>query len=239
MLLRRAFPESPQGLYVDLGANDPVVDSVTKHFYDRGWRGVNVEPVPEAFAALQAARPDDVNLNVAVGAERGTMPFYIAPNTGVSSFSLEHVMNQGYGEADLQLHEIPVVPLQDIFDEHVGDRQVDFLKVDIEGAEDAAVSTLDWKKHRPRVLLFESFHMKRQDLLEAGGYRQTLWDGINTFWVREEDADELAERLSYPASTVLDAYDPWHYIHQILKAREEHAPTTLKWYFRRRIRRRS
>ena len=76
VVLARAFRGRNEGLYVDLGANDPVVDSVTKHFYDRGWRGINVEPVPSAFEALVAQRPRDVNLNVAVGRTRETRVFY-------------------------------------------------------------------------------------------------------------------------------------------------------------------
>jgi FkbM family methyltransferase len=229
MVLRRAFPDRSDGFYVDLGANDPVTDSVTKHFYDRGWRGVNVEPVPEAFAALESTRPEDVNLNVAVGTEHGTVPFYIAPNTGLSSFSLQHILAQGYGEADVTIREIPVLPLQEIFDAHVKGRQVDFLKVDVEGAEDAAVLSLDWSRWRPRILVLEAFYFTRDDVLRNAGYRKTLWDGINSFWVREEDADELATVLSYPASTVLDAYDPWHYVHQILKARENSEIVAKPW----------
>ena len=37
VLLRRAFPDQDAGFYLDVGAAHPVIDSVTKHFYDRGW----------------------------------------------------------------------------------------------------------------------------------------------------------------------------------------------------------
>src|SRR2546430_11530274 len=63
--LARAFSGQPTGFYVDVGAGGPVVDSVTKHFYDRGWRGINVEPDPEAFRLLAEERPRDVSLAVA------------------------------------------------------------------------------------------------------------------------------------------------------------------------------
>ena len=47
------------GFYVDIGAFDPHVDSVTKLFYERGWRGINVDPVPEVIALFERDRPRD------------------------------------------------------------------------------------------------------------------------------------------------------------------------------------
>ena len=52
-----SVPARAPGFYVDVGAHDPVQDSVTKLFYDRGWRGVNVEPQLAQHAALCAQRP--------------------------------------------------------------------------------------------------------------------------------------------------------------------------------------
>ena len=49
VILRRALKDIEKGFYVDVGAHDPVIDSVTKAFYDLGWRGINIEPVKEWF----------------------------------------------------------------------------------------------------------------------------------------------------------------------------------------------
>ena len=66
VLLDRAFPRGKPGFYIDVGANEPVRNSVTKHFYELGWHGINVEPAAHPFALLAAERERDVNLNVAV-----------------------------------------------------------------------------------------------------------------------------------------------------------------------------
>jgi hypothetical protein len=55
------------GFYIDVGSQHPDIDSVTRAFYDRGWRGVNIEPVPAYIELLRAARPRDVNLGIALG----------------------------------------------------------------------------------------------------------------------------------------------------------------------------
>ena len=44
LLLDRVFRNQNAGVYVDIGAADPVRHSVTLKFHLRGWRGVNVEP---------------------------------------------------------------------------------------------------------------------------------------------------------------------------------------------------
>ena len=75
VVLRRVFHARERGRYIDVGAHDPVIDSVTKHFYDQGWSGVNVEPVERFHLKFVADRPRDINLNVACGATEGEVDF--------------------------------------------------------------------------------------------------------------------------------------------------------------------
>ena len=70
-MLWRALRDVEHGFYVDVGAADPEEWSVTRAFYDRGWSGINVEPLDEYFDKLVQARPRDTNLKVAVGRAAG------------------------------------------------------------------------------------------------------------------------------------------------------------------------
>ncbi|MFM8643651.1 MAG: FkbM family methyltransferase, partial [Phycisphaerales bacterium] len=89
VVLRRALGGRERGRYVDIGAYDPTVDSVTKHFYDHGWSGVNVEPVERFHRKFVAERPRDLNLNVAVGAAEGEIDFTEWGDSGLSGYRLE------------------------------------------------------------------------------------------------------------------------------------------------------
>ncbi len=60
-----------KGFYIDAGANDPSIHSVTKVFYERGWHGINIEPLSEHIADLQRERPRDINLRCAAGSSEG------------------------------------------------------------------------------------------------------------------------------------------------------------------------
>ena len=71
VMLARALAGTTNGFYIDVGAHDPVIDSVTKMFYDRGGRGINVEP-GAIFARLPiGGRQDDLAMQ---GLDRPAVP---------------------------------------------------------------------------------------------------------------------------------------------------------------------
>ena len=76
MVLYCALKDVDKGFYIDVGANDPTLFSVTKFFYDRGWRGINIEPLPDKCALLAEMRPRDINLCVGLGAEHGKLNLF-------------------------------------------------------------------------------------------------------------------------------------------------------------------
>lgn len=210
VVLRRALAGSDQGLYVDIGAADPVMDSVTKHFYDRGWSGVNVEPLDAEYTALVAARPRDINLNVGVGSRRETRTFFEAVDTpGLSTFTSGYA-DLARTQSAVVERELELIPLVEILDEHVGDMTIDFLKVDVEGLEPEVLGGNDWSRHRPRCVVVEGDVAAVRPILEGAEYRLTLWDAINSYWVSAEEAETLGPALSQPASIVLDRFVPWH-----------------------------
>ena len=85
VMLRRALAAESPGFWIDIGAADPVIDSVTLAFSDLGWRGINVEPRPAGHARLAAARPRDINLQLAVAAHPGRLVFHEYQDGGLST----------------------------------------------------------------------------------------------------------------------------------------------------------
>ena len=86
VILWRALRGVPKGRYVDVGAYDPDEHSVTKALYERGWRGVNIEPLPDAVARFREVRPGDETVEAVVAANAGdTLTFHYFPGTGLST----------------------------------------------------------------------------------------------------------------------------------------------------------
>lgn len=63
IILAAVFRDLERGFYIDVGANNPISYNVTKHFYDKGWNGINIEPLKEECDLLCNDRPRDINLN--------------------------------------------------------------------------------------------------------------------------------------------------------------------------------
>src|SRR6266851_8279918 len=87
VLLWRALRQVSGGMYVDIGAQDPVFDSVSKGFYEQGWRGVHVEAATQYVELLRKDRPDETIIHAAVSDCPGMLKFYEIPDTGMSTGS--------------------------------------------------------------------------------------------------------------------------------------------------------
>jgi hypothetical protein len=61
------------GTYVEVGANNPSVMSVTKAFYEKNWHGINIEPLYNMYILLMKQRPRDMNVNIACGVDRSVL----------------------------------------------------------------------------------------------------------------------------------------------------------------------
>jgi FkbM family methyltransferase len=192
VILQRAFPGGMIGTYIDVGANDPVIDSVTKHFYERGWSGINIEPIPHLYDRLRADRPRDINLNVGLANAEGRLTFHESPEKpGWSTFSAALADEYRRSGHELRRREIPVTTLASVCEEHLAG-PIDFLKVDVEGFEREVLEGADFRRWRPRVVLVENAAADRWEPLILGAdYAMAACTAINRFYVRSEDRSLL------------------------------------------------
>jgi len=207
--LWRVFRTIENGFYVDIGAADPYVDSVTHLFYEHGWSGINVEPSP-CFEAISEARKRDVNLRIAIGESEGSVPFFLTyPYLGMST--VDPSVHAHVPKAIERIEEIAIPQrcLVSILQEHAADRTIHFLKVDVEGAELQVLASSDWASFRPIVVIAEAVescstsptHENWESVLLEAGYRFAAFDGINRFYV-EQGHDRLIPILAYPISAL-------------------------------------
>jgi len=175
------------GFYIDVGAHSPNHGTITKYFYEKGWNGINIEPQRNYFNQLNLARQRDINLNVAVGSENGTLKLWLGD--GLSTFV------EKYAHTDWEQIEVPVVTLKEICDTHVGDRTIDFLKIDVEGWEREVILGADWERYRPRVLCIEAtipmttidIYSEWEDILLNAKYEFVQKDSYNRYYTPSKE----------------------------------------------------
>lgn len=204
VILWRALSHVEKGFYIDVGANDPSIDSVTKAFYERGWCGINIEPLSGHFADLQRERPRDINLRCAVGPSKGEIEIWECDVRGwasVDKAAIEKHVSMGYTG---RFHQVPMVPLAEIC-EHNAPKDVHFLKIDVEGFERSVLEGMDFQHFRPWIVVVEAtrpnsteeVHFQWEDLLVAANYIFIYADGLNRFYLAHEH-DALAKAFKYP-----------------------------------------
>lgn len=208
VILWRALGHLTPGFFVDVGACEPIVTSITKLFSVRGWRGINVEPLPHLIEALDADRPDDINIQTALSDTDGELTLYVVVDD-LQRTTLSASLADIYRKDGFRIEEQPttVQTLTQVLDDHPLPR-IDFLKIDAEGMEDQIVRGLDLERYRPLVIVGEEGSHQAYEfpnLLRDAGYTETLWDGLNRYFVSPEADDDLRRALSYPACS-LDAY---------------------------------
>lgn len=213
VMLWRALKNIERGFYIDVGAAWPDEHSVTRAFYERGWRGINIEPNPVFHQQLQARRRRDINLKLAIGEREDTVTINFFDDTGLSTLD-DTIANQ-HREAGWSLDRQPVqvTTLAEVWRQHVPAGQaVHFLKVDIEGLEEAALRGNDWQANRPWVVVVEATlpmsqtesYAAWEPILLAADYRFAYADGLNRFYVANEHA-ELLPAFAYPPN-VFDGF---------------------------------
>jgi methyltransferase FkbM-like protein len=89
--LSLAFGGQASGTYIDIGAGHPIADNVSFWFYERGWRGVVVEPQPTLAALYHRLRPRDIAVAGLVGRDCGEIDFHVVDRLHGLSTTLEGV----------------------------------------------------------------------------------------------------------------------------------------------------
>ena len=196
MILRHLLgSDKMSGFYVDVGAFHPTLFSNTYFFYLNGWQGINVEARPGSKQLFDRVRPRDINLEVGVSRERGSMTYYfIAEDSPMNSFSPEFLKQIEMLEHVRSEIPVPTLPLAELLDQHLPKNQIiDFMNVDVEGHDYEVLESNDWKRFRPKVIVVEDEQLVASEsrivrMLQSNGYELCaqnviILDQINEYFL--------------------------------------------------------
>jgi FkbM family methyltransferase len=170
VILQHYCPEKT-GFYIDIGAYHPKRISVTRMFYERGWRGINIEPNPNSIKAFNRIRRRDINLNIGVSDETGELDYYYyGPRNGLNHFNIErYEAYKNMNRLPKKIIKIKVDTLNNILKNNLPkNTEIDFLTIDVEGLELNILKSLDYEKYAPKHILVEDldFWNKNKDFME-------------------------------------------------------------------------
>jgi len=233
--LVEAFAEQyPNALFVEIGSNDgDHHDHLREHIQSRSWRGVMVEPVPFIFENLTHRYGHIAGVvleNAAIAPAEGELPFYHLAEAsredrerlpywyhGTGSFSREQVLAHKRDIPDIEdrivERTVTALTFASLAAKH-GLDDLDLLLTDTEGYDWEILRTVDLSRFRPRLAIYEHYHLSREDRaacvehFRSSGY-SILEEGFDTFCLRTDEDDELTrtfQRLR-PAVRGVAAYE--------------------------------
>jgi FkbM family methyltransferase len=150
--------KSSPGIYIDIGSAHPIEYSNTYFFYEKGWRGVCVEPNLELFALYEQIRPRDKAVNIGVSdGPSASLRYHRFTQPLINGFFGQDLINQhtASGEIYLGSIDVPCLSVQEFLTREVGSQQVDLLNIDVETMEARILGQWNWDLCRPKVICAE------------------------------------------------------------------------------------
>lgn len=148
------------GSYVDVGAHHPDRFSVTRHLYQSGWSGINIEANPALLKAFENRRKRDVNLNFAVGL-KDEYQLAVFTEPAISTVNLEwREKFQHEKQSITSVLTVSGIKLIEILNRYFPTTQLDLLTVDAEGSDFEVLQSLHLEtltlSRKPKWIMVET-----------------------------------------------------------------------------------
>ena len=190
LIIEEFFRNKMSGFYVDIGAYHPIDHSNSYKYYLKGWRGINIDPSIETIDSFNKVRPEDVNLNIAIGEARGSGSYFIFKNDASMNTISENFYKESEVKHSLLLQEkreVKIDRLENVLKEYKPPTsKIDFLSVDVEGSDLQVLQSNNWDIYRPQVLCVEVdadiFRISENDIctyLASKSYSPVAYTFIN------------------------------------------------------------
>lgn len=200
MILRRLFEKQKTGFYVDVGAHHPKRFSNTFFFYKKGWRGINIDAMPNSMSLFNKIRPRDINLEIPISDKKQKLKYYMFNEAALNCFSKElaEKRNGKYDYKIISEKEMETSTLEEILEKHLPyDQEIDFMSIDVEGLDLQVLKSNNWRQFRPKFVLVEILGSSIKDITNSKEYKylsgfeyEIFAKTVNTVILRRMDIKE-------------------------------------------------
>ena len=173
------------GFYVDAGCYHPLHLNNTYLLYKRSWNGINIDISEFSIKLFNYLRPNDVNINSAVSNTEKEISFYYQKKLSQLSTIKKAISNERM-QGNIKEKKIKSLKLNSILNQSkFKNRQIDFLNIDVEGADFEVLKSLDFTIYEPKIICIEImekniFESEIYNFLKDLNYKK-IWSSKSSF----------------------------------------------------------
>ena len=144
-----------KGFYVDIGAHHPIQRNNTNLLFQKGWEGINVDVNEFSIDLFNFLRPNDLNLLAAISDSEGEVSFYYQKKFSQLNTTDKKIANEHF-QGNFKERVVKCQTIQSILDNSkYKNKKIDFLNIDVEGAEFKVLKTLNFEIYSPSLICIE------------------------------------------------------------------------------------
>ena len=143
------------GFYVDVGGYHPVHRNNTYLLYKKNWRGINIDLSKFSIDLFNFARPEDINLNVAVSKTNKKIKYYTQKKISQLTTIYKDIANKRMQGPIIEKEILSNTLTALIGKTKYKNKRIDFLNIDAEGADFEILESLNFDVYRPKLICVE------------------------------------------------------------------------------------
>ena len=149
------FKDKKNGFYVDVGCYHPIHRNNTYLLHKKNWSGINIDTSQFSIDLFNHMRPDDLNYNCAISNKNEIISLFYQKELSQLSTTdkdqAETVFQGNIKEKAIQAFTLDEILNKDKFK----DVKIDFLDIDVEGADLKVLEGLSFDKFKPELVCVE------------------------------------------------------------------------------------
>jgi hypothetical protein len=186
------------GIYVDVGCNDPISGNNFFKLYLQGWKGICIDGNIEVLKNYKTIRPNDIVVNELISEKEKELVFYISDDDKVSTGSETqfNIAKEKWKFNESNKKVLGTKTLTQVLDIYFDSNyKIDVLSVDVEGMDLEVLLGLNFKKYTPKIIIIELGELNKINIEENNIYKLLIHNGykfisqnfITSFFIYNEE----------------------------------------------------
>ena len=154
LIIDYIFKNKNNGFYLDVGSQHPISNNNTYLLFKRGWSGINIDLDEKNIDLFNTARPNDINLNLAISSDISEKKLYFYHDKSPIN-TLNKVVSDFQTATVKEIKRIKTTTLDIVLQSLKLNNKIDYMNLDVEGHEMDIFKAFNLSLYKPNIISVE------------------------------------------------------------------------------------